>query len=111
MSRLRYLNPLRIRDAVRDIRRISSGGGPRKLRLVEVGEPEGLLVPTARIVLEVESKDGQVVRFEPQLPVPWPYAWTYRVARRLGVPLVRDYDPKKPSFELSLPRRGRASAH
>lgn len=105
MGRLRYLNPLRIRDAVREIRRIASGGGPRKLRLKEVGEPEGLIVPTARIVLEVESKDGKVARFEPQLPVPWPYAWAYRVARRLNVPLVRDFAPEKASFEVSLPRR------
>ena len=105
MSRLRYLNPFLIRDTVREIRRLSSGGGPKKLRLVRVGHPEGILVPTAEITLEVESKDGNVARFTPALPVPWPYAWAYRVARKLGVPLIRSIDPEKVSFEVALPRR------
>ena len=68
MKRLRYLNPFLIRDTVREIRRLSSGGGPKKLRLVRVGHPEGILVPTAEITLEVESKDGSVARFSPGAP-------------------------------------------
>ena len=106
MSRLRYLNPFRIRDAVREIRRISSGGGPAKLRLVKVGHPEGLVVPTAEIELEVVSKDGTVANFKPALPVPWPYAWSWRVARLLHVPLVRSYKPEWASVEVPVPRRG-----
>lgn len=105
MSRLRYLNPFRIRNAAREIRRISSGGGPKKLRLVSVGHPEGLLVPTAEIVLEIESKDGRVARFVPALPVPWPYAWAYRLAHTLGVPLIRNLNPEQVSFEVAVPRR------
>ena len=105
MSRLRYLNPCLIRDSVREIRRISSGGGPAKLRLVKVGEPEGLFVPTAEIELEIESKDGTVANFKPALPVPWPYAWTYRLARALNVPLVRSYKPEWMRVEVPVPRR------
>ena len=105
MSRLKYLNPFRIRDAVRDIRSISGGGGPAKLKLVSVGHPEGLIVPTSEIVLEVTSKDGKKARFAPAMPVPWPYAWAYRVARALKVPLVRSLDPEQVSFEVAVPRR------
>ena len=105
MSRLKYLNPLRIRAAVRDIRRISGGGGPKKLRLVSVGHPQGVIVPTSEIVLEVTSKDGTTARFAPAMPVPWPYAWSYRVARLLKVPLVRSLEPDKVSFEVAVPRR------
>ena len=106
MGRLRYLNPFRIRNAVREIRRISGAGGPTKLRVVSIGHPEGWILPSTEIVLEVEAKDGSVSRFAPALPVPWPYAWAYRIARRLGVPLVRAYDPEKPGFEVAVPRRG-----
>ena len=108
MKRLKYLNPFLIRDAVRQIRGLSSGGGPKKLRLVRVGHPEGIFIPTAEITLEIESKDGKVARFSPALPVPWPYAWSYRVARLLGVPLIRSIDPDKVSFEVAIPRRSSA---
>lgn len=107
MSKLRYLNPFRIRDAARRIREVSGGGGPKRLRLVSVGHPEGLLIPTARIELEVEAKNGQKTKFSPDVPVPWPYAWSYRVARLLKVPLVRSYEPERASFSVPVPRRGR----
>lgn len=109
MSRLRYLNPFRIRDAARQIRRISGGGGPRRLRLVSVGHPEGVIVPTSRITLEVEARDGTKSRFAPELPVPWPYAWTWRLARLLKVPLVRSVEPEHVRFSVPIPhRRGAA---
>ncbi len=106
MGKLRYLNPVRIRDAVREVRRLSSGGGPRRLRLLSVGHPQGLIVPTSEVAFEVESLDGRVARFAPELPVPSPYAWAYRVARALGVPLVRSFEPEQASFEIAVPRRG-----
>jgi hypothetical protein len=108
MSRLRYLNPFRIRDAARQIRRIS-GGGPRRLRLVSVGHPEGVIVPTSRITLAVEARDGTKTKLEPELPVPWPNAWTWRLARLLKVPLVRSVEPEHVSFSVAIPhRRGAA---
>ena len=105
MSRLRYLNPFRIRDAVREIRRVMGGGGLKLVRLVGDGPPEGIIVPTATVRLEVESKTGRKARFEPALPVWWPLAWTYRISRSLGVPLVSDVDPERLRFELRVPRR------
>jgi len=102
---LRYLNPFRIRAAVRTIRRVFSDGGPKVIRLVEIGDPVGLIIPTATVTLEVEGRGGRKERFQPALPVPFPYAWTYRIARRLGVPLVRSLEPRRARFELAVPRR------
>jgi hypothetical protein len=85
----RLLNPFWLRSAVKQIRKVMSGGGPRGLRLVRVGQPHGVIVPIADVVFDVISADGRITRFESGLPVPWPYAWTYRLARRLGVPVVR----------------------
>lgn len=105
MSRLRYLNPFRIRAAAREIKRVSSGGGPSKLRLVSVGHPEGWFLPTSEVVLEAKAKDGTVSRWAPAFPVPWPYAWAWRIARKLGVPLVRSLEPEDVGLAVKVPRR------
>ncbi len=102
---MRYLNPFLIRAAVRDIRRILGGGGPKLVRLVSIGHPRGLIIPTSTVTIEVEAKDGHTERFEPLVPVPFPYAWTWRIAHRLGVPLVRDVEPEKLSFQFGVPGR------
>ena len=107
MGRLRYLNPFRIREAARQVRAISGGGGPKRLRLVSVGEPRGIVIPIARVVLEVEATNGTKARFEPGVPVPWPYAWTWRLARLLRVPLVRSFDAERFGFTVPVPRRSR----
>jgi hypothetical protein len=106
MSRLRYLNPFRIRDAAREIKRLRAGGGPARIRVARVGEPRGVIVPTAEVELQVQAKDGSVTTFKPTLPVPWPYAWSWRVARKLNIPLVRSLDPEGIRFSVGVPRRG-----
>ena len=90
---------------MRQIRDASGGGGPRAVRLAGFSSPRGLFVPTSRVGLEVIAQDGSVTRFEPELPVPFPYAWAYRIARRLGVPLVSSFDPERLSARVPLPRR------
>jgi len=107
MSRLRYLNPFKIRSFVHDVRRATAGGGPRRLRLVRLGEPRGLIVPAAEVDFEIEAMDGSVNRFRTAVPVPWPAAWTYRLSRKLGIPLVSDIDHDKLGFSLPVPRLGR----
>lgn len=107
MGKLRYLNPFRLRAAARQIRSLTGGGGPKRLRLVSVGHPSGVIIPTSRITLEVETKDGSKTTFEPEVPVPWPYAWSWRLARLLNVPLVRSVEPEHFSVSLPIPRRGR----
>lgn len=103
MSRLRYLNPFRIRAAARDIRRVMGKGGPKAVRLAGVDRPAGWFLPTSTMTIEVIGKDGRVERFCPDVPVPFPYAWAWRVARRLGVPLIRRSEDIK--VEVPVPRR------
>src|SRR5688572_14852026 len=100
---MRLLNPWRLRDNLRKIRSVLDGGGPALVRLVRVGEPRGLIVPTSKLVLEVEARDGTKVRLEPEVPVPFPYAWAIRIARRLGVPLISDVQPESFRFQVPVP--------
>ncbi len=101
---MRLLNPWRLHANVRSLRSVLDGGGPSLVRLVRVGEPRGLILPTSEVVLEVEARDGTKVRLEPELPVPFFYAWAIRIARRLGVPLISELEPE--SFRVQVPVPG-----
>ena len=81
----------------------NDGGGPRRLRLIRVGRPEGLFLPSSETTVEVETVSGKVVRLTPELPVPFFYAWAYRLARRLGLPLASTLDPEDLSVEVPVP--------
>jgi hypothetical protein len=106
VGRLKYLNPLRIRNAVRDVRRSTAGGGPRFVRLLGLTKPQGFLIPIATATIEIEARDGRIERFQPTVPVPFPYAWSYRLARLLRVPVVRSLDPEGLRFEVRVPGAG-----
>jgi hypothetical protein len=71
--------------------------------LVRVGRPQGLFLPSTEATVEVETVSGKVVRLRPELPMPFFYAWAYRLARRLGLPLASALDPEDLSVELSVP--------
>ena len=92
-----------LRDTTRAIRKINEGGGPRRLRLVRVERPEGLFLPSTEATVEVETVSGNVVRLSPELPVPFFYAWGYRLARRLGLPLASTLDPDDLTVEVPVP--------
>jgi hypothetical protein len=96
--------PSQLQDTARTIRKINDGGGPRRLRLVRVGRPKGRLLPSSETTVEVETASGKVVRFSSEFPVPFFYAWGYRLARRLGLPLASTIDPEDLSFEVPVPR-------
>lgn len=103
-----WLNPKRWWQTVRESRRVAKGGGPKLVRLKGIGHPKGWILPAAPVRLEIETRDGTIVNLEPAVPVPFPYAWSYRLARYLGVPLVSDIDPEKIAVQLRMPgRRGR----
>ena len=109
MKRLRYLNPFFIRAAVRDLRRVLGGGGPRLVRVLSVDHPEGWIIPASTITIEVEAADGHTECFQPAIPIPFPWAWAYRIGRRLGVPIVSSVKPEHFGFKLALPSAGRRS--
>jgi len=98
-----WLNPLHLRDGIRGIRRILRGGGPKSVRIAGVGEPEGLIVPASEVRVEVEAHDGTRVQLDPRVPIPFLYAWAYKLARRLDVPLVAAFDPDRIRFSVPLP--------
>ncbi len=73
------------------------------MRLNSVSRPEGFFIPTSELDLSLETRSGDTVRFTQPVPVPWPDAWGYRVARKLGLPLASTLDPEAVSFGLGVP--------
>ena len=72
---------LGIRNTLRAGREIIRGGGPAGLRLTEVHAPEGMLVPTVTVDLEVPLRDGGSTSLSPGFPLPPPAAWAWRIGR------------------------------
>lgn len=99
-----WLDPRNFVGGIRDVRKILRGGGPRYVRLAGIGQPKGLLIPSAEVRVEIQAKDGSTVELQPRVPIPFPYAWAYRLARRIGVPLISDLDPDRIRFGLAIPR-------
>ncbi len=57
------------------------GGGPVSLRLVDIHPPEGLIVPTVTVDLELPLRNGGAAELSPGFPLPPPLAWTWRVGK------------------------------
>jgi hypothetical protein len=93
-----------IRESASGLKRVHEGGGPRRVHLVRVERPKGWVLPSSTAVVEVETRSGERVRIDPVLPVPFVFAWAYRLARRLGVPVAADVDPDDLSFAVPFPR-------
>lgn len=98
-----WLKPGRIRAAFRNLRSVREKGGPRRVRLERLGRPEGWIFPTSEASIAIETRSGEHVRVTPELPVPWPYAWGYRIARRLNLPLAGSVDPEDVRVSLPIP--------
>ena len=93
----------KLRDTGKALRDVERKGGPKQVKLVRVERPEGTFLPTSEIVFEVTTRDGGEVCLNPELPVPFPYAWAYRLAHRLRIPLVSSVDPEDVSFSVPVP--------
>lgn len=98
LSRLKSL-----RDSARALRDVERKGGPKRVKLVRVERPKGTILTGSEIVVEVTTRDGGTVCINPRLPIPFPYAWSYRIAHRLGVPIVSSVDPEDVSFSVPIP--------
>jgi len=57
------------------------GGGPVGLRLIDVHPPEGLIVPTVTVDLELPLRSGAAAELSPGFPLPPPLAWSWRVGK------------------------------
>jgi hypothetical protein len=101
----KFLSPKRIKLALRGVKSVRRGGGPRRIKLLNVTEPKGLVVGTSMATFEVEAMDGTVEVIETAIPIPFLYSWGYRIGRKLHLPILRSFDPTKVHFDLKVPRR------
>jgi hypothetical protein len=86
---------LRLRNAARDWISLFAEGRPRSLRLVSVEPPKGFILnPDATVTLEVEGGAGTTRHHEQGVPVPRLYAFFWKLATWLRIPL-----PKRLDFE------------
>ena len=102
----RLLRPKYIREAVRQLGIVRKHGGPRRVHVLHVGRPHGLILNVSELEVEVEAKDGSRHKIETAVPLPFFYAWAYKLARLLRVPLVSSLDPERLRFSVPVPGRG-----
>ncbi len=85
----------RLYVSAREWVRLFAEGRPRSLRLVSVEAPKGFILhPDATVTLEAESRSGVVKQHEQGVPVPRLYAFFWKLATWLRIPL-----PKRLDFE------------
>ena len=82
----------RARGFVTDARAFASGD-IQNARLVSVSDPKGILSPSSEVTVELEGADGNVHSFQHDVPVPFPFAWSYRLGKRFNVPILKGLDP------------------
>lgn len=82
------ISRLGIRSSLRAARDTIRGGGPAGIRIAEVHPPEGFIVPTVTVDIEIPTRNGRVAELSPGFPLLSPLAWGYR-AGKLGS-MVRD---------------------
>ena len=72
---------LGIRNSLRAGRDVIRGGGPAGVRLLGFDSPEGMIVPTVKVNIEIPLRDGGTTQLSPGIPLPGPAAWAYRIGR------------------------------
>ncbi|MEJ7876814.1 MAG: hypothetical protein WKF62_09140 [Solirubrobacterales bacterium] len=75
------LGRLGIRNSLRAGRDVIRGGGPAGIRLLSVDSPEGMVVPTVTVNIEIPLRDGGTTQLSPGIPLPGPAAWAYRIGK------------------------------
>ncbi|HKJ36245.1 MAG TPA: hypothetical protein VKA36_06735 [Solirubrobacterales bacterium] len=98
-----YLNPFFVRDAARELCELRRGGGPRAVQLEGISKPRGWIFPTSAPAVRVIAADGRNSLYEPEMPLPLPLAWGYRIARAVGAPVVSDVDPEQIELRVGWP--------
>jgi uncharacterized protein (DUF58 family) len=85
----------RLYVSAREWVRLFAEGRPRSLRLVSVEAPKGFILdPDAKVTLEAESRSGVVKQHTQGVPVPRLYAFFWKLATWVRIPL-----PKRLDFE------------
>jgi hypothetical protein len=90
----------KLREVAADARRFVKSDR-QQARLAEVGDPRGLIFTRSTVALELEGDDGAVHRLGYDIPIPFPAAWSFRIGKRLGLPLLGKADlTRLLAFEL-----------
>ncbi len=75
------LGRLGIRSSLRAGYDVVRGGGPAGLRVVDIHPPEGLIVPTVAVDLEIPLRNGSKTTLSPGIPLTPFLAWPWRAGR------------------------------
>ena len=78
---LGLIGRLGIRSSFRAARDTFRGGGPAGIRIADVHPPEGFLVPTVTVDIEIPLRNGRVADLSPGFPLPPPLAWAARAGK------------------------------
>ena len=70
-----------IRGLVSDAKAVLSSD-TEEVRIVDVTDPKGFFGPRSTVTVEVEGEDGTTRQFDRDIPMPWPWALAYKVAKR-----------------------------
>ncbi|MGI8726973.1 MAG: hypothetical protein ACR2K6_04760 [Solirubrobacterales bacterium] len=99
-----YLSPRKIWRTAQGVRDVYRGGGPARISLDGIGGPEGWILPSLPLDLDVVARDGRTVALDPELPLPplWGIGW--KLARVAGVPVIGTFDPGRIRLDLPLPQ-------
>lgn len=81
-------------------------GDVQRARLLRIEDPKGIIFTASPAVLELEGEDGAVHRFERDIPIPFFYAWGYRIAARLPFLRAIDRDKLRQLVAFELKREG-----
>ena len=78
---LGVIRRLGIRSSMRAACETVRGGGPVGVRIADVHPPEGFLVPTVTVDIEIPLSNGRVADLSPGFPLLAPLAWPWRAIR------------------------------
>lgn len=101
----KLLNPRRLWSLSRASWAIVRGGGPKRVHLRRIEGPDGYILLTSTAVFDVETDEGEIVRFEPTFILSPLFGWPWRLARWAGAPLVGAIDGDDLGISIPVPGR------
>ena len=82
-------------QAARSVLRSASkfiSGDVQRARIADVSDPKGIFFTKSIARFELEGEDGTVHSFEREIHVPFLWAWSYRLGKRVKLPFVGSID-------------------
>lgn len=67
-------------------------GDVQRARIADVSDPKGIFFTKSFARFELEGEDGTVHSFEREVSVPFLWAWSYRLGKRVHLPFIGGVD-------------------